>query len=569
MRRPANVVGAAALAALVALGAAVGQPGATARADAADSGVSADQQARADTVAGALAALRENAAKLGFAIDGLGVQGLGADHTVTVTDVVREATGASHVRMERAFRGLPVVGGDFVVHRSPAGRWAGANATFAEPLLGLDLRPVLTGVAATAKALTSGQALVGAPQLIVFARGTAPRLAWDVFTAGRQSDGVTPSRLHTFVDASTGKTLGLDERVMDVSGSGRSLYAGTVPLDTTLSAGWFELKDLTRGGGYTADAEDRSDECLPIAIPICTSTAPATLFTDKDNKWGSGARLDRQTVAVDAQYGSNTTWDYFKNVHGRSGVANDGLGVYSRVHYGSEYANAFWNDECLCMTFGDGDGKELGPLVSLDITGHEISHGMTSRTAKLGASGESGAINESTSDIFGTMIEFYANNAKDVGDYLIGETSFLNKKDKKGELNAIRFMDRPSRDTNSPDCWSPGVAGSDVHLGAGIGNHFFYLLSEGSGKKVVNGISYNSPTCDGQKIVGIGNATAAKIWYRALTLHMTSGTTYSDARLATKQAATELFGKNGKQVKAVEKAWDAVNVHVRDSNEFL
>jgi Zn-dependent metalloprotease len=568
MRRPVNVVGAAALAVFVALGTAVAQPGVATRAQASDAGTTPQEQARQDTVAGALEALRANAGKLGFALDGLGAQGLGADYAVTVTDVVREASGASHVRMERTFRGLPVIGGDFVVHRSATGEWAGANATFAKPL-DLVLTPAITAVTATASALAAGHVLAAAPQLVVFARGSAPRLAWDVFTAGRQADGVTPSRLHTYVDAMTGRTLGADQRIMDAAGSGRSLYSGTVPLDTTLSAGWFELKDLTRGGGFTADAEDRTDDCLPIAIPICTSTAPATLFTDKDNKWGTGGRLDRQTVAVDAQYGSNTTWDYFKNVHGRSGVANDGLGVYSRVHYGRDYANAFWNDECLCMTFGDGDGKDLGPLVSLDITGHEISHGMTSRTAKLAASGESGGINEASSDIFGTMIEFYANNGRDVGDYLIGETSFVHKKDGKGEYNAIRYMDRPSRDTNSPDCWSPGVAGSDVHLSAGIANHFFYLLSEGSGKKTVNGIPYNSPTCDGQKIVGIGNAAASKIWYRALTLHMTSGTNYSDARLATKQAAAELFGKNSKHVRAVEKAWDAVNVHVRDDNEFL
>ncbi len=393
MTRPAKLMGVAALASVLAVGAAVGQPGAT-RAQA-GSAVTAEQQARADVVDAALAALRDNASALGFATDRLGLQGLGTDYTVTATDVVREANGATHVRMERAFRGLPVVGGDFVVHRTPAGAWDGADATLSRPL-DLVVAPVLTAVTATATALTSGQVLVGAPALVIFAREGAPRLAWDVFTAGMQADGQTPSRLHTFVDASTGAVLAKDETIVHATGNGKSLYSGSVPLETALSAGWYELKDITRGGGFTADAEDRSDDCLPIAIPICTSTAPATLFTDKDNKWGSGGKIDRQTVAVDAQYGSNTTWDYFKNVHGRSGVGNDGLGVYSRVHYGSRYSNAFWNDECLCMTYGDGDGKEIGPLVSLDITGHEISHGTTSRTAKLANSGESGGLNEAS-----------------------------------------------------------------------------------------------------------------------------------------------------------------------------
>ncbi len=85
----------------------------------------------------------------------------------------------------------------------------------------------------------------------------------------------------------------------------------------------------------------------------------------------------------------------------------------------------------------------------------------------------------------------------------------------------------------------------------------------------MNGVAYNSPTCDGQKVTGIGNAAAAKIWYRALTLHMTSATNYSGARAATHKAVVEIFGKNAKQVKAVDKAWDAVNVHIRDDDEFL
>ena len=119
-----------------------------------------------------------------------------------------------------------------------------------------------------------------------------------------------------------------------------------------------------------------------------------TIFTDADNTWGNGTLADRATVGVDAQYGTATTWDYYKNVHGRNGIANDGKGAYNRVHYGRNYNNAFWSDGCFCMTYGDGDGTTFNPFDSLDVAGHEMSHGVTSRTANLIYSGESGGLNE-------------------------------------------------------------------------------------------------------------------------------------------------------------------------------
>lgn len=598
MRNPSRLlVGVSAMAGLAA-GVAATVPG-TALAAANAAG------ANQSVVRDALAALRDNAGRLGFDTDRKGAQGLGKQYRVTVTDVLRDDNGAAHVRMDRTFAGLPVLGGDFVVHRAPDGRWVGASATLHRSLDTLRLSPIVEGATAVLDAAigtaTTSAAAPGAPALVIDARHGAPALAWDVQTVGTQPDG-TPSHLHSYVDAVTGAVRFRDETVQSLretggpnndgaatnskadhvpsefvrsagaataNGKGRSLYAGEVPLRTSSLNNVFALKDLTRGGGYIGDAEDTADNCLSVGLPICTSNAPSKLFTDDDNSWGDGTQASRQTVAVDAQYGSNTTWDFYKNVFKRSGVANDGVGVYSRVHYGRHYANAFWSDDCQCMTYGDGDGKLIGPLVSLDITGHEITHGVTSRTAKLGNDGESGGLNEANSDIFGTMIEFYAHNAKDVGDYLIGETSFVQAKDKQGKYNAIRYMDEPSRDKSSPDCWNNALGQLDVHLSAGVGDHFFYLLSEGSGKKTINGIPYDSSTCDGKAVKGIGRDVAAKIWYQALTRYFTSGTTYATARGAVARAATDLFGANSKEMAAVNAAWDAVNVHVDDEQSPL
>ncbi|MGN6088939.1 MAG: M4 family metallopeptidase, partial [Actinomycetales bacterium] len=216
-------------------------------------------------------------------------------------------------------------------------------------------------------------------------------------------------------------------------------------------------------------------------------------------------------------------------------------------HYGSNYNNAFWDGTQ--MTYGDGPSNSQ-PLVSLDVAGHEMSHGVTENTANLTYSGESGGLNEATSDIFGTMVEFYANNPSDPGDYLIGE--------KLG--TPFRYMDRPSRDGASPDCWSSTLGSLNVHYSSGPANHAFYLLAEGSGAKTINGVSYNSPTCNSSTVAGVGRDAAAKIWYRALSVYMTSSTDYAGARTAAVKAATDLYGASSAQCAAVEKAFSAISV---------
>ncbi|MBV6702037.1 M4 family metallopeptidase [Kitasatospora aureofaciens] len=184
-----------------------------------------------------------------------------------------------------------------------------------------------------------------------------------------------------------------------------------------------------------------------------------------------------------------------------------------------------------------------------------MAHGVTFATAGLKYAGESGGLNEATSDIFGTGVAFYANNANDVPSYLMGKRLDLN-----GNGTPLRYLDRPSRDGHSRDYWYDGIAGIDVHYSSGPANHFFYLLAEGSGPKTINGIAYNSPTVDGRAVPGIGRVNAERIWYRALTTYMTTTTDYSGVRAATLQAAADLFGRNSSTVATVAATWSAVNV---------
>ncbi|MEU5362558.1 M4 family metallopeptidase [Streptomyces sp. NPDC005925] len=509
-----------------------------------------DRPSRATAVENAEAVLAERAASLG----------LTSAQETTVRDVIVDRDGSQHVRYDRTYRGLPVLGGDFVVHLARDGGYHGVNRA-TRSALSLSTTPRLSAPRAAdlatnlLRAAHLGEALRSLraePRLVVDALHGAPTLAWRTEAVARDAQG-NPVARTVLTDATTGEQIDAWDSLESASGDGKSLYGGTVALETTQSGSTYQLKDPTRGGTYTGDAGNETDLCLGT---ICMGRAPATVFTDADNHWGSGATSDRASAAVDAQYGTDTTWDYFHDVHGRDGIAGDGKGSYNRVHYGNAYNNAFWDDNCFCMTYGDGDGTTFGPLVSLDVAGHEMSHGVTSKTAGLTYSGESGGLNEATSDIFGTLVEFHAGNASDPGDWLIGEK--IVRSGFGGE--ALRYMDKPSRDGKSADCWDSDVASLDVHYSSGVANHFAYLLAEGSGAKTVNGVAHDSPTCDGSTVTGIGRDKLGAIWYRALTVHMTSSTTYAAARTATLDAAKDLYGDGSAEQAAVAAAWRAVNV---------
>ncbi|MER5980455.1 M4 family metallopeptidase [Streptomyces sp. NPDC001857] len=476
--------------------------------------------------------------------------GLGAQEKLVVRDVVRDADGTVHTRYERTYAGLPVLGGDLVVHESAAGVEQGVSKATNAAIKVTTTSAALPAAKAESQALSLAKAAGSqdtdasrAPRKVVWAgNGSKPTLAYETVVGGLQDDG-TPNELHVITDAATGAKLYEYQGIE--TGTGKSLYSGTVTLGTSLSGSTYQLNDTGRGGHKTYN-KARS-----------TSSSAGTLFTDADDTWGTGAASSSstdQTAAVDAAYGAQTTWDFYKNTFGRNGIKNNGVAAYSRVHYGSAYVNAFWDDSCFCMTYGDGEGNTK-PLTSLDVAGHEMTHGVTSNTAGLNYSGESGGLNEATSDIFGTAVEFYAANTKDVGDYLIGEKININ-----GDGTPLRYMDQPSKDGASANYWSSSLKNLDVHYSSGPANHFFYLLSEGSGAKTINGVSYNSPTSNGSTITGIGRAKAVQIWYKALTSYMTSTTNYAGARTATLNAASALYGSTSTEYKTVAAAWSAVNV---------
>ena len=459
---------------------------------------------------------------------------------------VLDPDGSEHVRFDRKYKGLRVIGGDFVVHSNNRGQFKQLSGTLKNALQ-MDVRPLIDSRRAIALAeqlFTGNRDETSEAELVVYAL-EEPVLAYEVSVRGELANG-SPSAMHYFLDAMTGSVLDQWDGIetVDALGTARTLLNGQVKIDTDQRSahGKYSLTDSTRGGNQVNNMSNRT-------------RGGGTLMKDADNVWGDSTVGNVATVAGDVAYGMATTWDYYLKVHGRQGIADDGKGSYGRVHYSTGYNNAYWSDDCFCMTFGDGDGRTFRPLVALDVVGHEMSHGVTSRTANLNYSNESGGLNEATSDIFGTLIEFFANNQASPGNYLIGERVTL-------QDQALRYMFKPSLDGASPDCYRSGIGRLDVHLSSAIANHFAYLLAEGAVVPRGFNLTPGQLVCNGDTgLSGIGRDALGQIWYRALTVYMTSGTTYAGARAATLSAASDLYGIGSAEYAAVSRAWYAVNVN--------
>lgn len=519
-------------------------------------------------------------------------------------DVMIDPEGARHVRFIRTHQGMPVLGGDLVVHLSHRLAYTGVTRAADHSVKPATTQAKLTADQAEAKAAAVAKGDAGTAELVVDARTGGAALAYQVPVSDSSTAEAAGTRT-VVIDAVTGKVRSntpdsdefLSPRLLDTlhergrtlnpatgtvspakgltgaaasravhypvtaSGTGTSLFAGKVPLTTTRTARTsYLLKDPTRWGTETRDAKGQELE----------NFAQGKKFTSTTNKWGNGAVSHRDSAAVDAQYGITKTLDFYKKTFGRKGIENNGKAARGMVHFGKKVGNAFWDSTCDCMLYGDGDGDMLKkPLVVLDVTGHELTHGVVDATAKLEPTrvdadgnqyGEAGSLNESLADIFGSNVEFSANNAKNPPNYLIGEKLGLAQK-------FLRRLDHPSLDKleGTIDYWSPQTYDAEVHAGSGVSSHAYYLLAEGSGRKTIGGFAYDSPTYDGSTVTGIGRAKATAIFYRALTRYMVSTTDFHDARLATLQAAADLYGATSTAYQTVDQAWAAVNVTVANT----
>ncbi|MDR1895619.1 MAG: M4 family metallopeptidase [Prevotellaceae bacterium] len=342
---------------------------------------------------------------------------------------------------------------------------------------------------------------------------------------------------YIYVDAQTGHVLAVIPILINVDGTAATRYSGTCTISTQQNGSVYRLRDYSRGNGIETYNLNHS-----------TSISSTIDFTDNNNNWTAAEfhNANKDDGALDAHWGAMMTYDYFKNIHGRNSYDNSNSIIRNYVHYGTNYENAGWDQQYHYMIYGDG-GSYFDILTSLDVIAHEIGHGVCQYTANLTYQGESGAINESLSDIWGACIENWATTGKQT--WLLGEDIGT----------PIRSMSNPNTysdpDTYQGTYWVNTTSGSDnggVHTNSGVMNYWFYLLSVGGSGTNDIGNAYN--------VTGIGIDKAAKIVYRAESVYMTSGTNFNNARAYTIAAATDLYGASSIEIPAVTNAWYAVGI---------
>ena len=465
----------------------------------------------------------------------------------------------AHTRVRQTVGGIPVWEAEAIVHLKANGELSVITDNLKESVA-INTKPNYTSEEAfeIANRLYSGSAKVSEKpkiDLYVYRGEDRDHLVYRVQIPRIDGSNATSVPVD-FIDAHTGeRVFGYDNLQ---TGTGSSLYSGTVSINTSSVGSTFYMEDLTRKMG-TFNMNSTGNETFGTG-------GTQSRFTDTDDSWTSTI----QRAGVDAHYGAAKTYDYYLNVHGRNGIngaggpgvttaaANSSVSlITSRVHFGSSgaYNNAFWYNNR--MSYGDGDGVNFTPLTTIDICGHEMTHGVTENESNLTYSGESGALNESMSDVFGAMVELYADGGVVSADtWKIGEDAYT----PGTSGDALRYMNDPHLAPNGgwtanddPDHYSERYTGTGdnggVHINSGIANKAFYLAAVG-GTHHLSGVT----------VTGMGTTDAARIWYSANANYMTSGTTFSGARTATLNAATAIFGGGSAQYNSTANAWCAVGV---------
>ncbi len=446
------------------------------------------------------------------------------DDAFIAHQVISTPDGLQYASYDRTYKGLPVIGGDFVVVTDAAGKVL-STATAQDRTINLatTARHTPAQAAATARTHAMGKTLdkVAGTRQVVLAYGT-PRLAYETVVSSHT--GATPSTMHVFTDANTGALAYSFDEVQAGSGTGKWNGPSPLTIDTShpTSTTW-TMTDPTRSN------------------VSCRNYTGSAVFSGSDDVWGNGVGSNRETGCVDALFDLKTEWTMLSTWLGRNGINGSGGGF--PIYMGLNDLNAYWNGSS--VTIGHNQAGDW--IASLDVVGHEFGHAVDNFTP--GGIGSS-AVAEFTGDVFGALTERFANESAtyDEPDYTVGEEVNL------VGSGPIRNMYNPSL-LGDPNCWSKSVDRMETHSAAGPGNHWFYLASAGSNP--AGGPA--SPTCNGSTVTGIGIQTVGKIFYNAM-LAKTSRMSYAKYRVATLNAAKNLTPGNCTNFNTIKAAWNAVSV---------
>jgi Zn-dependent metalloprotease len=521
-------------------------------------------------------------------------QGLDGDHGFAPLAQHPGVQGTHVVRMQHTYKGVPVFGSESVVVVDAAGRVVRESASTRRGALGrgkatagLDVTPAISSKAAIDAAINSlekGGTNLEPPsaQLIIYPIMKTERvpaalnkpeaelnaldvqdvvdhyeLAYLVHT--RMVAGDRPVYRDTVVSALDGHVIDQWNMLQTVVGVGHSQYNGDVPLNTALVNGAYQMKDDSRGKGGAYGA---------MAITNANHTSSAgQIYSNTTNTWGDGKQYvsggsttsaNGQTAAVNAMWGLMNTYDTLRNAMGWLSLDGHDTATYIAAHVNTAYDNAYYSDTCRCMFIGD--GSMFYSLGSNDVIGHEMGHGVTAATSNLTYSGESGGLNESSSDIKGEAVESYARGGGKGDTIPLSGNDWVLGKEISKTGTPLRWMYKPSKDGSSPDAWSTALKRLDVHYSSGPNNRMFYFLSQGSNADA--GGDYYSKYLVRKPVAmtGVGLDKAYRIWFNANTTKFTSSTNYADARTKMVESAEELYGKGSKESIAVQRAYAAINV---------
>ena len=430
-------------------------------------------------------------------------------------------SGIQYVAYERTHRGLPVIGGDFVVITDSAGKVLDTSVAQRRTVKISSLQPKVakTQARATAQGKVNRLQRTGGTRLAILQRG-ASRLVWRTTVTGTRHGH--PSRLEVYVDARTGKVAGTREHV--VAGTGQAGYSGPNPvaLSTQQSGSTYYLRD-------------------PSATTLqCQNASNNTTYSGSDDAWGNADPTNRETGCVDALYGAQQMKGMLSSWLGRNGM--NGSGGWVPIRVGLNDVNAYYDGTQVQIGHSQTGGRWIS---SIDVLAHEFGHGVDDKTPG-GISGN--GTQEFVGDVFATATEFYDNQSSpyDVPDYTIGE-----EVDLVGS-GPIRNMANPAA-VGDPSCYTSSIPSAEVHAAAGPGDHWFYLLANGGTSK-----------CDSTVVTGIGVQAATKVMYNAM-LSKTSSSSYLKYRTWTLTAAKNLDSTCA-QFNAVKNAWDAVNVPAQSAD---
>ncbi len=355
------------------------------------------------------------------------------------------------------------------------------------------------------------------------------------------------------------------------TGTAETRYSGTKSIETVQNIFNYNLTDEGKDI-YTKDILHTDPLVVQLMAVLGGMGAVDVLsaeFKDDDNNWTTAEHSDnKDTAALDVHWGITQVYDFFLDRYNRDSFDGAGAKIRSYVHVGNEYINAAWlglsaNEGG--MIYGDGNYDETtgtgayDALVSLDVTAHELGHAIDGAEGGLVYQRESGALNESFSDIWGSVVEFHAAPEKE--KWIMGEDFVL------VAPRGIRSMDNPKlfnqpdtylgqfwKDATTAGCPTPDSTNDNcgVHTNSGVFNYWFYLLSDGG-----NGTNDNNYDYD---VTGIGIEKATDIIYATETSYVESGSVYEDVKNYTIEATIQLYGDGSPEVLEVEKAWCAVGL---------